>query len=590
MKKKITGFQRKFLIYTGGLLLIAILLSSVGVWYYMRKNMMGIVTDQYGFRNEKSGMALDNLFQTSDKALEECILNDQVQESLKAKPLAEVDRNSLSKYFAYINLDAVSEYCYVDNKQNIYTRSYSKLTYDKFATSGLLEHLGNSYANTVWFLAKDTLFGNGEQALFLGRKVHSLEYAHEPGYLFLKMDSSFLNSVREMGDSVSNEAAIGVLDAEGTVCAAWYPKSFSMSRSTLTRLRELATESRSGVVAQSENVAGGMLFAYRQAETGFTVFTIVPEHVLTKGSRQVVLVLLVIYLFVIAFAGVLSIYFSKRITKPIRVISKAMTEFDAEEKAEPIHLNTKTELDQIGNSYNKMVSNTQELLAEIKVQQQELRTSELNMLISQINPHFLYNTLDTIYMLARINKEETTMKMIQSLSKYLRLSLSKGSDIVTVADELENVKSYLQIQEIRNENLFTYTVDCGVDAEQTWVLKLILQPLVENAIKHGFCEIYEGGIIQIRVYEEDEFLVLSVFNNGKPIDPETAERINALNDKPISEAKNCFPNQKNGYGVTNVLTRLRLKYGKRVQYRYEAQEDGTLCRIQIPGKGECENG
>ena len=123
MKKKIMGFQRKYLIYTGGLLLIAILLSSVGVWHYMRKNMMGIVTDQYRFRNEKSGMALDNLFQTSDKVLEECIFNDQVQESLKAKPLAEVEKNSLSKYFAYINLDAVSEYCYVDNKQNIYTRS-----------------------------------------------------------------------------------------------------------------------------------------------------------------------------------------------------------------------------------------------------------------------------------------------------------------------------------------------------------------------------------------------------------------------------------------------------------------------------------
>ena len=589
MKKKITGFQRKYLLYTCGLLVIAILMSSVGVWFYMRKNMMGIVTDQYAFLNEKTGMALENLFQTSDKALEECILNDQVQQSLKAKPLAEVDKNSLSKYFAYINLDAVSEYCYVDNKQNIYTRSYSKLSYDKFATSGLLEHLGDSYANTVWFLEKDTLFGNGEQALFVGRKVHSLEYAHDPGYLFLKMDDSFLNGLRESGDSFSREAAMGVLDADGTVCAAWYPKGFSMSRGTLERLRELAVQPQSGVVAQSKNVADGMLFAYRQADTGFTVFTIVPDDVVTKGSRQVVVVLLLIYLFVIGIAGVLSMYFSKRITKPIRVISKAMTEFDAEEKAEPIHLNTNTELDQIGNSYNKMVNNIQELLKETKIQQQELRTSELNMLISQINPHFLYNTLDTIYMLARINKEETTMKMIQALSKYLRLSLSKGSDIVTVADELENVKSYLQIQQIRNENLFTYTVDCGVDAEQTWVLKLILQPLVENAIKHGFCEIYEGGIIAIRVYEEDGFLVLRVYNNGKPIDPEVAEKINALNEKPVSEAKNCFPNQKNGYGVVNVLTRLRLKYGKRVEYRYEAKEDGTVCIIRIPGKGEQED-
>ena len=107
------------------------------------------------------------------------------------------------------------------------------------------------------------------------------------------------------------------------------------------------------------------------------------------------------------------------------------------------------------------------------------------MLISQINPHFLYNTLDTIYMLARINKEETTMRMIQALSKYLRLSLSKGSEIVTVEDELENVRSYIEIQQIRNQDLFTCEIDCRVDAAGTYVLKLILQPLVENAVKYG---------------------------------------------------------------------------------------------------------
>lgn len=171
-----------------------------------------------------------------------------------------------------------------------------------------------------------------------------------------------------------------------------------------------------------------------------------------------------------------------------------------------------------------MLINIENLLTEIKDQQKELRTSELNMLINQINPHFLYNTLDTIYMLARINKEETTMKMIQALSKYLRLSLSKGNDIVTVADELENVRSYLQIQEIRNENLFTYTVDCEVEPEKTYVLKLILQPLVENAIKYGFREIYEGGIIAIRIYRDGGDLLLVVYNNGTPIEEDMAEK------------------------------------------------------------------
>ena len=211
---------------------------------------------------------------------------------------------------------------------------------------------------------------------------------------------------------------------------------------------------------------------------------------------------------------------------------------------------------------------------------------ELNMLLAQINPHFLYNTLDTIYMLARINGEETTMKMIQALSRYLRLSLSKGSDIVTVEDELENVKSYMEIQQIRNANLFRYEIECKVEEKSTWMLKLILQPLVENAIKHGFCEIYENGLIRIEIAREDSQLKIVVFNNGKPIDREMMEKINALNGHPILEAKKCFQDKEHGYGVVNVLTRLRLKYGEDVLFYYEAEENGTRCTIQIPDDGK----
>ena len=117
-----------------------------------------------------------------------------------------------------------------------------------------------------------------------------------------------------------------------------------------------------------------------------------------------------------------------------------MTQFDGNDFSRLIELNTNTELDQIGHSYNKMLKILRIFWQRSKEQEGVLRRTELNMLLAQINPHFLYNTLDTIYMLARINGEETTMKMIQALSKYLRLSLSKGSDIVTVEDELENVK------------------------------------------------------------------------------------------------------------------------------------------------------
>lgn len=185
-------------------------------------------------------------------------------------------------------------------------------------------------------------------------------------------------------------------------------------------------------------------------------------------------------------------------------------------------------------------------------------------------------------MLARINKEEITMKMIQALSKYLRLSLSKGSDIVTVGEELENVRNYMEIQQIRNANLFRYEIDCQVDEENTKVLKLILQPLVENAIKHGFQDIYEGGYIHIWVYKDTEMLTFRVYNSGTPMEQEIAERINALKDIPVSSMKDIFPDQSHGYGVVNIISRLRLRYGDSIAFFYEVEKEGTCCVIRIP--------
>ena len=144
----------------------------------------------------------------------------------------------------------------------------------------------------------------------------------------------------------------------------------------------------------------------------------------------------------------------------------------------------------------------------------------------------------------------------------------------------------MEIQQIRNADLFHYEIACSVEEKNTWILKLILQPLVENAIKYGFCEIYENGLIRIEISREDQQLKIVVFNNGKPIDREMMEKINALNGQSIVKAKKCFTDKEHGYGVVNILTRLRLKYGEDVLFYYEAEENGTRCTIRIPDDGK----
>ena len=588
-KKKIWGIQKKVLIYTASLLLLALFLSCVGVAWYSQRKLEAVTTDKYNFLCEKSGLSLQALYEKTDKATENCIKYEDVQKSLGADHMNGAQKSALSKYFSYIDLDNVSEYCYIDNKKNLYTKPYCKISYHDFRKSGIEEFLGDDYAVTKWFFTEDTLFGTGEMSLFVGRYIHNMDFAHEPGVLILKMDEDFFAGLT--GDELvqSGEVTMGIVDSEGKICFTNSDRDVRLSDDNMNIVADFSESEGTGMIARGLKVNGGMLSAFRHQESGMMLFVYVPVKVLHAGTGKILLVIIGIYLVVFAVAVLLSLYVSDKIAKPIKTLSKAMSEFNGEDYTRIQELNTNTELDGMGRSYNKMLGNIEQLVQEVKDNQKELRTVEVNMLISQINPHFLYNTLDTIYMLARINKDETTMRMIQALSRYLRLSLSKGRDIVTVGDEIENVKNYMEIQQIRNENLFSYDIACDVDSRNERVLKLILQPLVENAIKYGFCNIYEGGIIRITVTKEDNMLVFTVFNNGEPIDEEACNRINSLACLPLNQMKETFQSNKNGYGIVNIITRLRLMYDEKIVFQVKSEQGGTMFTVKVPERSDDNN-
>ncbi|MCD8299753.1 MAG: sensor histidine kinase [Clostridiales bacterium] len=578
-----SGIRRKYLRYTVALLLAALLLTFIAVWFFIRNNLTAAVMDSYEFMTERMGISLDGLFEKSDEVTAECILNDDVQASLLSGGLSGTDKSSLSKYFAYVDLDDVDEYCYVDNNGNTYTRSYSKITYEDFLESGLAEELGDDYASTQWFWAEDNLFSDGEKALFIGRYVRNMEYSHEPGMLFFKMSPDYLARVwdEDEDEELAQDVFIGVTDDGGEMVASWFPAGEEMTPEELGDVADSVGAGEPSTV-NVLSVKGGELLTYTQKDCGFTVFTFVPNRVLTGGMMRVVTVLILIYIVILVAAIILSIFFSNRFTRPIRQISDAMSRFDGRDFSNTIELATGTELDQIGSSYNEMLANIKRQVDEIRQQEEALRTTEMNMLIAQINPHFLYNTLDTIYMLARLNREGTTMKMIQALSTYLHICLSKGSDMVTVSDELENVKSYMEIQQIRNRDFFNYEIDCRVDSDNIMVLKLILQPLVENAMNHAFDDIYQTGFIRIKVYMDGGELVFEVYNSGTPMSDEMVEKMNGLMDMPVVNLQSAFTGKQHGYGVVNIITRLRLKYGGGVRFYYEVDGEGTRCFIRIP--------
>lgn len=587
IKRPKSGIQRKYLKYILVLLLLALFLSSICVTVYVHGKLETAIIDKYSFMCEKMGFNMDSQFQKTDEATEECILNEEIQKSLRAGTMSSgVERNMLSKYFAYIDPEDVLEYCYVDNKRHVYTRSYSRITYHAFRKSRLEDFLGSEYSKTKWFWTEDTLFGMGKPALFVGRYVRNMDYAHEPGMLFLKMNPSFLENLIKDEKDDAPKVITGITDGKGDICISRCPEGMEISDENREVLSALAQTEENGLFMDGAKVEGGVLSAYRQKESRFIVFVFVPNRVLYMGMGQILFVMAGIYFIVMILAVVLSVHFSKRLSKPIQDISLAMEGFRGNDYSRMEELHTNTELDQIGYSYNEMLGNIEQLVKEVKEQEKEVHAMEMNVLINQINPHFLYNTLDTIYMLARINKEGTTMRMISALSKYLRLCLSKGGTVVTVEDELENVKNYMEIQQIRNSNLFHYEVQCEVDQEKEQIVKLILQPIVENAIKYGFRQIYEGGLIRIRVRKEGDYLVFEVYNNGIPMEEEICNKVNGLMYMSLAEMKNCFQTKKNGYGIVNIVTRLRLRYVDDIVFRVVREKDGTTFLIKVPGQKE----
>ena len=194
------------------------------------------------------------------------------------------------------------------------------------------------------------------------------------------------------------------------------------------------------------------------------------------------------------------------------------------------------------------------------------KASELKALQSQINPHFLFNSLNMIVGIAYLEGAEQTTTLMELLGGYLRYNLDRANTIVTVTDEIENVKDYLQIQKVRMGERFDYSVYMDAGSAEARIPCLILQPLVENAISHGLRNCVQGGKIRVRITSRGSRLQISVCDNGMGIEPEQLVVLNALQyENPLR------PDEGNGIGVRNVISRLQLVFNGDIQMKVTSE-------------------
>ena len=267
---------------------------------------------------------------------------------------------------------------------------------------------------------------------------------------------------------------------------------------------------------------------------------------------------------------------SRGITEPIEVLSSKAERLGADVyNSTPIKTDI-VELRTLDRSFDKMAERIVSLMEKQRQDQQSLHRAELELLQAQINPHFLYNTLDSIAILAEDERSEDVVNMVTSLSTFFRNSLNQGEDVISLRAELNQAKSYLEIQQIRYSDILNYSINVPDEIQDCAVPKLILQPLIENALYHGIKNRRGPGVITISGARQDDKLLLQVRDNGVGMN---AEQLKQLQE-------GAYGDRHSGLGLKNVDQRIRLYCGEPYGLRFQSEPgEGTAVTVLLPHNG-----
>jgi len=277
-------------------------------------------------------------------------------------------------------------------------------------------------------------------------------------------------------------------------------------------------------------------------------------------------------LFILSVILLLSVVSAFFISRPLKRLVRLMATAERGDFSVRAKERGYYEVVELTQSFNSMIHRISQLLEDVKKEHALLRKSEMKTLHEQINSHFLYNTLDSVIWMSEVDDKTNAIKMLKALSKFFRLSLSRGKEMIPLEEEVRHVENYLIIQKMRYGEAFEYEILMDQDILHLSVLKMVLQPIVENSVLHGFQGMSDEGMIRIHGSRTAGKLLLSVQDNGCGIRAEKLERI--LEIDPVN---------KTGVGIKNVNERIRLMFGEGYGLSYESQPDfGTKVEIRLP--------
>ncbi len=412
-------------------------------------------------------------------------------------------------------------------------------------------HLGSYVGNSteiplmsVCINIQDKASDNSLGVVLVEIELSSIQYIYDQGFL----DSGYTFLLNETGEPIVYSDTMSATNKE------YYSNIISNRTSDYMYIDELSNESNFSTVSV---VSYGNIY------------------------KDAVHIFIFVCIFAIILSGVsvaLSRKFSLNISKPITALTDLMTYAKTGNLDVQMSVISNDEIGILSEKFNEMMHEINHYTAKEIKDLKRLQTSELETLQAQINPHFLYNTLDSVIWMARTGDNDEVVKMVSALTTFFRVSLSKGADTITIGQELSHLDSYLTIQSMRYASILSYETNVDDHYKQYFIPKLLLQPLVENSIYHGIKNIDRPGKITTTITEDERNLYIHIKDTGLGMDENTLEKLNTV-------CRTAQGKAMNSYGVVNVCRRMQILFGEEYYLKYESiLEEGTHVTIPIPKK------
>ena len=500
------------------------------------------------------------------------ILMAKLQDSEKAEDSVILELDARLKQIAgmYAGLDGV--YICLDDFTVAKSRYYAVRDEHKALPMTMEQYeVIRNHEDIQWIVSDEgsLVADNMGNAVLSAARLLPLSSTGQPcGIVVVEVRQSYLKQIfdKKLGES----GTIFLMSARSNIALLPAAASDEIVSDAVNQIRR--TDRKAATISLHDRV----IFYVPLSLSEWTAIGVVMKQSL-RGDSQEILTLFVI---TVLMTLLLTIFVSGSLAdyelRPIRRIQTYIKDMENGEFGKPLPSMRSDEIGSLAENTQEMSEKIGELLETVKTEQKRMRTAEFKALQAQINPHFLYNSLGSINWLVRKGNTEKATEMISALTTFFRIGLSKGRDIITVREELEHVRSYLVIQKIRYENQFEYSFYVDPETENYFVPKLMLQPLVENALYHGIKLCDRKCILMIQVLSHGDRIEIEVLDNGAGMDAETLESV-----RKAMEHKG--ENRANSYGVVNVNDRIQILAGQEYGLRLTSEKGvGTSARIVLP--------